>query len=95
MYMAKKPKNPCACLFNALGDDNRLRILKYLSRGEKCVCQIFNDLKIPQNLVSHHLSVMKKCGCVKCRKKGRWVHYSLNQKRIKELNLFLKNITQK
>ncbi|MFH1367183.1 MAG: metalloregulator ArsR/SmtB family transcription factor [Patescibacteria group bacterium] len=93
--MSKKPENKLAQLFSALGDDNRLRILKYLSSGEKCVCQIHKDLKLPQNLASHHLGKLKQCGCVCTRKKGRWVHYSLNQKRIKELYLFLNNITQK
>lgn len=93
--MPTKPKNPCACVFHVLGDDNRLRILKYLSSGEKCVCQIYKELKLPQNLASHHLGKLKQCGCVCSRKKGRWVHYSLNQKRIKKLGLYLKNITQK
>jgi ArsR family transcriptional regulator len=91
--MAKKPENKLAQLFSALGDDNRLRILKYLSSGEKCVCQIFKDLKLPQNLASHHLGKLKQCGCVCSRKKGRWVHYSLNQKHLKELAIFLKSLT--
>ena len=95
MYMARKPKNIHACLFNTLGDDNRLKILKYLSSGEKCVCHINKKLKMPQNLVSHHLSVMKKCGCVKCRKKGKWSHYSINEKFIKELNGFLATLYHK
>ena len=89
--MAKKPKNPQACLFNALSDDNRLKILKFISSGEKCVCQINKKLNLPQNLVSHHLSVMKECGCVQCRKKGKWSHYSLNKKFIKKINNFIKS----
>jgi len=90
--MARKPKNKQASLFNTLGDDNRLKILRFLSSGEKCVCQINKKLNLPQNLVSHHLSVMKKCGCVQCRKKGKWSHYSINQKTINKLNKFLNNL---
>lgn len=92
--MPKQPKNPKARLFCALGDDNRLRIIKYLSSGEKCVCQIFNHLEIPQNLASHHLGKLKQCNCVCCQRKGKWAHYSLNKKTLKEINLFLKKLSQ-
>lgn len=65
-------------LFKVLGGDVRLDLLRYLLTGEKCVCKIFAHLQLPQNLVSHHLGVLRKNQFISARKDGKWVHYSLN-----------------
>ena len=61
-----------------IADPNRLRILALLARGERCVCHIEAALALPQNLVSHHLSVLKRAGLVLDRREGRWVYYRLD-----------------
>jgi ArsR family transcriptional regulator len=68
-------------IFRALGDSTRLKILKLLSSGELCVCQIEQALKISQTLTSRHLSVLRMIGLVRTRKEGQWVYYSYNQPR--------------
>jgi len=57
-----------AKIFKALADPTRLEILEYLRDGEKCVCEIVSHLRIPQPMVSRHLSILKSCGIIKCRK---------------------------
>lgn len=81
-------------LLKTLGGNVRFNIVLYLSSGEKCVCDIFDDLKLPQNLVSHHLSIMRKNDLITARKDGKWVYYAINNKSIKELNSFLLGILQ-
>ena len=82
----------------AIADKHRLRILCLLAgegstkggcsvkisdrQTEKCVCEIIEFLKLPQNLVSHHLKVLKDAGLVDSRKEGLQVFYHLNQKNI-------------
>lgn len=78
-----------------LGGIERIQIILYLSSGEKCVCSIFKHLKLPQNLVSYHLGILRKNGLIIGRKSGKWVHYSLDKKGIEELRAFLREITQK
>lgn len=78
-----------AKLLKTLGGNVRLNIVLYLSSGEKCICDIFEYLKLPQNLVSHHLSVMRKNNLITARRDGKWVYYTLNNKNIKKLNSFL------
>lgn len=68
-------------VFRALGDSTRLKILKLLSGGELCVCQIEQALKISQTLTSRHLSVLRMTGLVRTRKQGQWVYYSYNHPR--------------
>ena len=78
--------------FKALGNDTRLEIIKFLATGEKCVCNIFEYLNLSQNLVSHHLGVLRKSGLIIASKEGKWVHYSLNETRIKNLEDLLSKV---
>jgi len=75
--------------FKVLGGSERIKIIRYLSTGEKCVCGIFKHLKLSQNLVSYHLSELRKNNLIIARKEGKWVYYSLNKKSFAELREFL------
>jgi ArsR family transcriptional regulator, arsenate/arsenite/antimonite-responsive transcriptional repressor len=65
-----------------VGDANRLRILCLLQEGERCVCEIWQALDLPQNLTSHHLGVLKEQGLLRSRKKGLKVYYAINKKKL-------------
>lgn len=67
-----------ADLFHALSDDTRLEIVKRLSAGERCVCDLTDALDSAQSRLSFHLKVLKDAGVVSDRKQGRWVYYRLN-----------------
>lgn len=75
----------------ATSNNARLQILSYLSSGEKCVCKIFEHLKLPQNLVSHHLGVLRRNNLITARKDGKWVYYSINPKAFHDVKSFFKN----
>ena len=68
----------------AISEENRLKILCLLQKQELCVCEIWQILDLPQNLVSHHLKVLKDFGLVKYRKEGVKIIYSLNSKNTKK-----------
>jgi ArsR family transcriptional regulator len=65
-------------IFKALGDPNRIRILKILEVREMCVCEITEVLKISQPGVSKHLKILETAGLLGFRKEGLWVNYFLN-----------------
>ena len=65
-----------------IADKNRLHILCILGKGERCVCEIWQYLDLPQNLISHHLKVLKNFKLVKSRKESTKVVYSINEKNI-------------
>ncbi len=48
-----------------------------LSRGELCVCQIVEFLKLAPSTVSKHLSILHQAGLIDSRKEKRWVYYSI------------------
>ena len=65
-------------VFKAAADATRLRILKLLTGGELCVCEIMLALKKPQSSISHNLSVLEDAGLIKERKEGKWCHYRIS-----------------
>ena len=78
-----------------IAEENRLKILCILRDGEKCVCDIWQYLELPQNLASHHLKILKDFDLISSKKDGLKVFYSLNKNIIskysKLLNIFLKS----
>ena len=69
-------------IFKALGDKNRLRIVKMLQRKSLCVCEITAILSLATPTVSKHLSILKGAGIIKDMRNGKWVDYSLNKNGI-------------
>ena len=67
-----------ALICKALGDSNRLKIVRLLSEGEKCGCVLLEAFDITQPTLSHHMKILAECGLVEARKEGKWSHYSLN-----------------
>ena len=62
----------------ALGDPTRLRVATaLLSADELCVCDLAWVVGLAQNLVSHHLRLLKGAGLVTGRRHGRLVMYAL------------------
>ncbi len=61
-----------------LSDRNRLRILSRLTQSESCVCDLIDDLELPQPLVSYHLGKLRRAGLVRSRRDAQWVYYSLD-----------------
>jgi ArsR family transcriptional regulator len=78
-----------ARLVSVLTEPQRIRILRLLAGGELCVCELERSLGIAQNLVSHHLRVLREARLVSCRREGQFVFYRRQEERVKELVLFL------
>ena len=74
----------------ALADKNRLKIIQYLSTGQRNVSEVADRLNVEENLASHHLRVLASLGFLKNDKKGREVYYRINETRfvalLKDLN---------
>ncbi len=71
-----------------LADRTRLRILKFLKKGEKNVSKIVESLKLSQPTISHHLRKLEEAGLVLKRQYKRWVFYEVNKSSLKS---FIKN----
>ena len=67
-----------AVICKALGDENRVQIIKMLTGGELCACKILDAFKITQPTLSHHMKILTECNLVNSRKEGKWTYYSIN-----------------
>ena len=76
-----------ASVFKAFADENRIRILKLLSSGDRCACELLEELNITQPTLSHHLKILCDAGIVVSKREGKWMHYSIccdGVKRVRE-----------
>ena len=79
-------------VFKALGDENRIRILKLLHSGEKCACKLLEELNISQSTLSHHMKILCDAGIVTGRKEGKWMHYSICCEGVCSLRTMLREL---
>jgi ArsR family transcriptional regulator len=73
-------------LFHALSDATRLSILEMLRGGERCVCELQDELGAAQSRLSFHLRVLKDAGLVTDRREGRWSYYSIEPDALAEVH---------
>lgn len=81
-----------AVIFRALGDENRIRILKMLCGGEKCACKLLEELNIRQPTLSHHMKILCDAGIVTGRKEGKWIHYSICCDGVRQIQVLMKEL---
>lgn len=66
-----------ARIIKALAHPARLFIVDELSRGERCVCELTDQLGVAMPTVSRHLGQLKSAGLVEDEKRGAQVFYRL------------------
>jgi ArsR family transcriptional regulator, arsenate/arsenite/antimonite-responsive transcriptional repressor len=73
----------------ALAEPRRLHIINLLMQGVQCNCELGEQLQMAPNLISHHLSVLRRAGLVEIERDaldGRWIYYSINHAALNELH---------
>lgn len=80
--------------FKALGNETRLRIVRYLLNHEYCACDFTSRAAKDQTTISRHLKVLAEAGILKFKKNGRNIIYSLKDNQVKRalLNFGVKEI---
>lgn len=70
-------KFDCISALKALGEENRVRILRMLLKQPQSVNVISESLSVTQYNVSKHLRVLREAGLVETEKSGQQRIYSL------------------
>ena len=82
-------------LLRALAHPLRLKILEFIDENKEInVNKIYNALKIEQSITSQHLKVLREAGVVFTDKEGKYVHYSIDYKRLINTVSALNNFQQ-
>lgn len=78
------------CL-RALSDETRRSVVELLLRYNFCAGALAKRLAISEAAISQHIKVLKKCGLIKSEKKGYFIVYEINRKKLDEMaNYFSK-----
>jgi ArsR family transcriptional regulator len=78
-----------ARLFKALSDENRLKIIELLLRGELCGCMLIDKLDIQQPTLSYHLRILTEAGLTTSFREGNMIKYHVNIEVIDQVMKFL------
>lgn len=75
-----------AKIVRSLNNKVRWSILKLLNESEELtVSEIYQNLKIYQEVASCHLKILKYSGAVVSRRSGKFIYYRINHSRISDL----------
>lgn len=78
--LAPGPAAELAERAKALGDATRLMLASALADGgELCVCDLAWVAERSENLVSHHLRILRTAGLVRSRRAGKMVMYEVTE----------------
>lgn len=66
-------------VYKAFCDENRLQIIDLLTTGQRCACELLDQLHISQSTLSHHMQILIDSGIVTSRRSGKWTYYALDE----------------
>jgi len=82
-----------AMVLRAVNHKLRQQILKQIDeQGRITVTELYVKLRLEQSVASQHLAILRKAGFVKTYRDGKFIYYSVNAERLKELNRFIEEL---
>ena len=81
-----------ALICKAMGDLNRVQIIKMLYDGDRCANDILEEMNITQPTLSHHMKILCESGLVRSKKKGKCTYYFLCCKMMNEFQIFISTL---
>ncbi|TXI34792.1 MAG: transcriptional regulator [Niabella sp.] len=79
-----------ALVLRAFNHKLRQQILKIIDAKEKVtVTEIYVKLRIEQSVASQHLAILRKAEFVKTDRVGKFIYYTVNTQRLKEMKKFV------
>lgn len=82
-----------ALVLRAINHKLRQQILKQIDEhGKITVTELYIKLRLEQSVASQHLAILRRAGFVKTTREGKFIFYSVNAERIKELNRFVEQL---
>ena len=79
-----------ALVLRAVNHKLRQQILKQIDeQGRMTVTELYVKLRLEQSVASQHLAILRKAGFVTTDRDGKFIYYSVNAARIKEVNQFV------
>ena len=82
-----------ALILRALNHKLRQQMIKLLDENTKMtVTEIYVKLRLEQSVASQHLAILRRAGIVSTLRDGKFIYYTVNYSRVKEVNDFVENL---
>lgn len=82
-----------ALVLRAVNHSLRQQLLKLLHQhGKMTVTEIYKKLRLEQSVTSQHLAILRKAGFVNADREGKFIFYSVNYQRLKDVHHFAKGL---
>ncbi|MGI8951217.1 MAG: ArsR/SmtB family transcription factor [Chitinophagaceae bacterium] len=82
-----------ALILRALNHKLRQQIIKLIDEHNKMtVTEIYIKLRLEQSVASQHLAILRRAGIVSTKRDGKFIYYTINYPRIKEVNDFAEQL---
>ena len=72
-------------IYKALSHPIRLELVKKLTAGEKCVCDLFDESEFTQPNISQHLKLLKDADILICERKSNKLMYRIKHKEVLDI----------
>ena len=81
-----------ALILRAFNNKLRQQVIRTIHENIRLtVTQIYINLRLEQSVASQHLAILRKAGIVSAERDGKFIFYTINSRRIDEINKFVKN----
>ena len=77
-----------ALVFQALGNETRLKILAMLAVRELCACDIVQAVGGAATTIAYHLKMLEDTGLITSREMSRFTFYTLNREPLEKHRVF-------
>lgn len=82
-----------ALVLRSLNHKLRQQILALIETEKKItVTEIYVRMRLEQSVASQHLAILRRAGIVTTQRDGKFIYYTVNHKRIDEINQFVQNL---
>ena len=82
-----------ALVLRALNHKLRQQILALIETEKKItVTEIYVRMRLEQSVASQHLAILRRAGIVATQRDGKFIYYTVNYKRIEEINQFVQEL---
>ncbi len=82
-----------ALVLRSLNHKLRQQILALIETEKKItVTEIYVRMRLEQSVASQHLAILRRSGIVVTQRDGKFIYYTVNYKRIDEINKFVQEL---
>lgn len=80
-------------VLRAVNHKLRQQILKQIDEHKRItVTELYVKLRLEQSVASQHLAILRRAGFVTTVREGKFIYYSVNTERLKEVNRLVENL---